>query len=403
MEKQSKNVGVSVLYGRKKDRNTVEIRLYFKREQKQIYISTGVSVKPDDWNKKLNVINPSVDFVSKQEKINETKYQIEYAIQKMEYENVEVTKEYFLKVYQGKVGGKTRHSQLLYMFCAAAIDRSNISDSSKKAQRRTVVLIKEFSHTFTFDDVGYTMILEWDKFLHSKYDNLNTIAGHHKNLKKYLNMAYNDGVLNEEKFRNAKKFKAPKIKGSRGALMPEQVATIENLEYPEFSLLDNVRNMFLFACYTGLRISDVTGLEPEHIISGDSRGVLLKKPIYKLRHLNREIALPIEKLFDGKPLVLVKKYMDKYPGNKTVFNSYAHQIINRYLKIVAHDAAIKTPITFHYARHTFMTILALKTGNLFTVMDYGGITSVTTAQGYIHMAAKWIDKGLKSVDWTLTA
>ena len=75
--------------------------------------------------------------------------------------------------------------------------------------------------------------------------------------------------------------------------------------------------------------------------------------------------------------------------------------MNRYLKKVAFDAGIKTPITFHYARHTFLTILAYKSKDLFAVMDYGGITSVSTAQGYIHLASQWIDEGLKSIDWSL--
>ena len=403
MENSLKTATVSLVYGRIKGRNAVEIRIYFKKEQKQIYVSTGVTVQPSYWNKKRHIINPSKDFVSKQKKIDDIFFQVEYIIQKDEYENEWATKERFLKAFKGKDTKTKKRSPLVYLYCASAIERSNISDSSKKAQRHTGALLKEFSPRYTLDDISLALVEEWDKFLHTKYDNLNTIAGHHKNLKKYLNMAYNDGVLSEEKFRNFKKFKAPKIKGSRGALMPEQVMAIESLEYPEFSLLDNVRNMFLFSCYTGLRISDVTGLEPQHIISENSRGVLLKKPVYKLRHLDRMITLPIEKLFGGKPYGLVKKYMENTPESKTVFPPYAHPVINRYLKIVAHDAEIDTPISFHYSRHTFMTILALKTGNLFTVMEYGGVTSVTTAQGYIHMASKWIDKGLQTVDWSLTA
>ena len=45
--------------------------------------------------------------------------------------------------------------------------------------------------------------------------------------------------------------------------------------------------------------------------------------------------------------------------------------------------------------------MALKTRDLFAVMNYGGITSVNTAQGYIHMTSQWLDKGLQNVDWTL--
>ena len=334
MENSLKTATVSLVYGRIKGRNAVEIRIYFKKEQKQIYVSTGVTVQPSYWNKKRHIINPSKDFVSKQKKIDDIFFQVEYIIQKDEYENEWATKERFLKAFKGKDTKTKKRSPLVYLYCASALEKSNLNTSTKRSQMRTIGLLKEFSPASTLSDIGYSFMLEWDKFLHSQYNNLNTIAKHHKDMKKFMAMANIDGEIADDKYRGVRKFKAPKISGTRIALMPEQVLSIEDLEYPEFSLLDNVRNMFLFSCYTGLRISDVTGLEPKHIINEDSRGVLLKKPIYKLRNINRIITLPIEKLFDGKPYELIKKYQNGYAKGETIFPAYTHPVINKFLKIV---------------------------------------------------------------------
>ena len=396
-----KSVKVSTVYNRRKGRHRIEIRVYFKHDQSQIYLSTGISVPPEDWDKRLKAIKPSVDYIQKQRTIDQILDDVEFVARKLERENGEITKSSFLEAYRGEKSYQKKRDALFYLYCAKVVEESPISEGSKRAQRRTVSLIKEFSPTITFDEVNASFVKQWDNFLHTKYSNLNTIAGHHKDLKKFCYAANAEGLLSDDNFRSFKKFKAPKIKGTRVSLMPEQVEAIEKLEYPKLSLMDNVRNMFLFGCYTGLRISDITELERKHIVSGDSRGLLIKKPIHKLRHLNRIIELPVEKLFNGKPYKLMQLYMEKDPERETVFPHYAHQVLNRYLKKVAYDAKIDFDLTFHYARHTFLTIMALKTKDLFAVMNYGGITSVNTAQGYIHMASQWLDKGLQNVDWTL--
>ncbi len=138
-------VSIALVHGRKQGSNTVEIRIYFRQEQKQVYISTGVSVPPKAWNMKLKVINPSIDYVSKQEKINDLKYRIEYILQKLEYYKKEISKELFMAEFKGEATKSEKKPELLYQFCTRAIERSNISTSSKKSQRHTAVLLKEFS------------------------------------------------------------------------------------------------------------------------------------------------------------------------------------------------------------------------------------------------------------------
>ncbi len=396
---------VSLIHGVSKGTDQISCRIYFKGIRKQRYIRTGISIPKEYWLDKLQKINPAMNnSVELQGKLDSFLYRVNFALEKMKYDGMPIAPETFLQVFHkrdAKSKPKPSRGQLVHLFCAQALENSNIGASSKKSQVMSVKLIREFNPTLTFDEIDYETAVAWDKFLHEKYTNMNTIANQHKVFRKFLNEAVRSDLLTSRQYHRFKELKAPRITGTREALYPKQVKAIEDLDYPPFSTLDNVRNLFLFGCYTGLRISDLTSLSKSDIVDGDERGVLIKKNVYKLRKFNRQVSLPIEKLFAGKPLKLVEKYMAEYPESETVFRAYTHQVLNRYLKRIAHDAGIKMPITFHYARHTFLTILALKTKDLFAVMDYGGITSVNTAQGYIHMASKWIDEGLNTIDWTL--
>jgi len=60
--------------------------------------------------------------------------------------------------------------------------------------------------------------------------------------------------------------------------------------------------------------------------------------------------------------------------------------VNRYLKTLMNDCEIDKLLTFHVARHTYLTHLARTTGNLFKVMKYAGLRKTETAMVYVHLA-----------------
>lgn len=396
-----KEVKVITLHGRRKDDKTVWVRIYFPVDQKQVFLSTGVTVEPEYWDEKARRVKPIMyDSYEVQEKIDKFVYDIKYQLNKLHYNGKEITRDVFLEAI-GRKQKKNEKSAPVFWHLYELIESSPISASTKKAHRQTAKLFQRFNPNLTFDEITSETAVQWDEFLHSHYTNLNTIAGHHKVLVTYFNKAALRNLISYEQLNKYKEFKRPQIKGTREALHPGEVKAIEDLEYPKFSLLDNIRNLFLFGCYTGLRISDITELEDKHLAKDSGRGMVIRKEIHKLRHIGRKIELPIETLFGGKALEIIKYYKEETANSPYLLPHYAHQVMNRYLKQVAHDAKIDKNITFHYARHTFLTILAMKVRDLFVVMDYGGITSVNTAQGYIHMAAKWQDEKIKKVDWSL--
>jgi site-specific recombinase XerD len=80
------------------------------------------------------------------------------------------------------------------------------------------------------------------------------------------------------------------------------------------------------------------------------------------------------------------KQSDIVTGYKLSPVAITNPEVNRYLKTLMNDCDIDKLLTFHVARHTFLTHLARTTGNLFKVMKYAGLRKTETAMVYVHLA-----------------
>lgn len=158
-----------------------------------------------------------------------------------------------------------------------------------------------------------------------------------------------------------------------------QYLTIEELRKVAQTPIQNkvVRQMFLFACFSGLRISDVLSLRWEQIIE-DKRGARIEKRQKKTKNMVY-LPLPAEAM---KYLPERKKEGLVWPRtpNRTTIDVGIARWINR--------AGIKKHITFHCARHTYATLLLTNDVDLYTVSKLLGHKNISVTQIY----AKVIDK-----------
>jgi site-specific recombinase XerD len=67
------------------------------------------------------------------------------------------------------------------------------------------------------------------------------------------------------------------------------------------------------------------------------------------------------------------------------------QKVNFHLKTVSVDCNSPFPLTFHVARHSFCTRIAMQTGSVFEVMRYAGILKIDTAMIYVNLAKMFAD------------
>ncbi len=182
---------------------------------------------------------------------------------------------------------------------------------------------EEFNKTkLTF---GSMDLLFYDAFInfliYNQKMNNNTAYKNISLLKTFLNWSYERGINNYDYF---KKFKKKEYQVDIVTLTEEELLRIENLDLTNNQRLDKARDLFLFACYTGARFSDI-----ENISGAD-----IKNEIWFLRQVKTRTITEIP-LFD-RALNILKKYKD-YEYTLPVISN---QKLNKYIKEFCMEASL---------------------------------------------------------------
>ena len=136
--------------------------------------------------------------------------------------------------------------------------------------------------------------------------------------------------------------------------------------------------MFVFSCYTGLAYVDMQKLTADNLVIGIDG----HKWIYTFR-TKTKIKSNVPLL--PPALAILEKYKDnpEAVANGRLLPMITNIKTNAFLKEVADLCGIKKNLTFHMARHTFATTVALSNGvPIETVSKILGHTKVTTTQIY---------------------
>jgi len=192
----------------------------------------------------------------------------------------------------------------------------------------------------------------------------NTINRHVQNVMLTLRQAKSDGLISE----------LPQIK----RLLPKKEKVIRDyFTIDEIRLLDTTecekplyKQAFLFACFTGLRYSDLCNLQPS-MIGNDMI-------IIRQRKTAEPVRIPLTEN--------AKKYLpDGWKDMSYIFKLPDPNALNYVLKIWAKKAGLTKNIHVHVARHSFATNLISAGADLYVTSKLLGHTSIATTQVYAHM------------------
>ena len=160
---------------------------------------------------------------------------------------------------------------------------------------------------------------------------------------------------------------------------PEYVDELLSIYHKEFSLerITVVRDVFIFAAFTGLAFIDVQQLSPEHIVKDNNENLWIRKPRQKTKNMCNIPLLDI-------PLEILRKYAD-YPACKkkgVLLPVPCNQKMNSYLKEIADLCLIKKNLTTHCFRHSYAVIQISLGTDIYTVSKMLTHKNVTTTQIY---------------------
>lgn len=365
-----KAIDISFVHGRlpriKEGKKQVELRVYFPQSKERVYKSTGIWVKhfsdgkvgkrEENYEKLNRIINQQRDRV--QELYDD------FLLKKKDFKSSDLR-----RYYAGDDISINFND-----FFEQTLLKQAIRQSTYQNKLHTLHLLNEYNSNISFAEIDYSLIDKFNSFLVKKGMTTNTIYKIHSHIKSILKEAINMDYLFKSPYG---KFQVKKERKVKFSLTKDQVMRI----YQQPKSL--VRDAFLFSCCTGLRFSDVTRLKQENIKENDGKLYVVLDEMKKIE--GRGITNEINFVFDfGEEII------QSLTGES--FFPISHGYANAELKKIQRDAIseLKKPLTFHISRHTYLTHVAAKTGSIFAVMKYGGISNVSVAQGYVDMANRLI-------------
>lgn len=143
---------------------------------------------------------------------------------------------------------------------------------------------------------------------------------------------------------------------------------------------NQVKDAFIFACFTGLRLSDVRSL---------SWGKIRQMPDGKSLYVHTVMQKTQKSVNVPLSTMALRFLPEKGDADTPVFNLPASDaVISYHLKKWVKAGKINKKITFHCSRHTFATMMLTLGADLYTTSKLLGHANVTTTQIY----SKIIDK-----------
>lgn len=236
-------------------------------------------------------------------------------------------------------------------------------------------------------EINYSFITEYETYLRTESSySVNTTAKYIQRFKHIIIIAKNNGWIQSDPFAN---YRIRLVKVDRGYLTEEELSAIMNRKF-SLKRLEQVRDLFIFSCFTGLAYIDVYSLREIHIRkSFDERLWIMKK--------RKKTGIQSNILLLDVPKMILEKYKDKFSDGK-VLPVLSNQKMNAYLKEIADFSGIKKNLTFHLARHTFATTVTLAKGvPIETVSKMLGHTSIKTTQIYARITDSKIGNDMQEL------
>lgn len=204
--------------------------------------------------------------------------------------------------------------------------------------------------------------------------------------KRIIIIARNNGWIVGDPFAN---YKIRLKRVDRGYLTEEELQKIIKKELVS-ERLEQVRDLFIFSCFTGLAYIDVKNLKEENIRKSFDGSLWI---MTKRQKTDTTVNVPLLKI----PQKILKKYRGKMKGDQ-ILPVISNQKLNSYLKEIADVCGINKNLTFHMARHTFATTTTLAKGvPIETVSKMLGHTNISTTQIYARITNTKISSDMKEL------
>lgn len=370
------------------------VRISVNGEQERI--NSTLDIEPELWDSKAS---KAIGRTNKILAFNKRLEDIKYILQDHYYQLINthgfVTAEMVKNAYMGITAKEESLMPIYDEFLAETKKMVGINRSDKtyqkyeRCKRRIVEFMKK---KYNINDIPLRelkpkFLSDFEVFLATEYKcKQNTVYKFLQLFRMVLVKAQREGISFPDPYLN---HKMRKERVDRGYLTEEEVLAIATKDI-NIRRLDQVRDVFIFACYTGLAYADISTLRAENIKK------MFDGKLWIVTHRQKtktNVNVPL--------LPTAARILQKYEGqflNGEILPMLSNQKTNAYLKEIADICGIEKNLTFHLARHTFATTMTLGKGvPIESVSKMLGHTNIQTTQIYARITNEKISKDMENL------
>lgn len=373
---------------------SIVIRITVNGEYERL--NSTLSIEPELWDSKAaKAIGRTQKILDFNKRIDEIRYVLQDHYYELQKTHGYVTAEMVKNAYMG-ITAKAESLMPIYdEFLAETKKMVGINRSDKtyqkyeRCKRRVVEFMKEkYNRTdIPLRELKPKFLTDFSVFLATKYKcRQNTVYKFLQLLRMVIIKAQRDGISFPDPYLS---YKMTQEKVDRGYLSEDEVIAIATKEI-SIPRLDQVRDVFIFACYTGLAYSDLAQLRAENIKK------MFDGKLWIVTHRQKtktNVNVPLLPMAEK----ILRKYEGKYLDGE-LLPILSNQKTNAYLKEIADICGIEKNLTFHLARHTFATTMTLGKGvPIESVSKMLGHTNIQTTQIYARITNEKISHDMENL------
>ncbi len=383
----------------KDDKAPIYARVTVNRERAEISIKKRIHV--DNWNNGRGMAKGKSPKISRLNSyLEQIRSQLTECYQELVVNKEAITPEAIKNKFYGiEETGKTLKELVEYHNVSMDLNLKwgTLKNYHTTARYIELFLQKSMNREDIFlSELNYRFITDFEFYLrkhkptdHQRPMRNNAVMKHLERLRKMVSMAVRMEWLDKDPFA-AYKLHFKKVE--REFLTETELAAIEKKKF-KMERLNYVRDLFVFACYTGLSYIDMANLAPNNIRKGING---MSWIVTQREKTSTPIRIPILK----QAQLLIDQYKNhpRSENKGTVFPNISNQKLNSYLKEIADLCEIDKNLTFHLARHTFATTVTLTNGvPIESVSKMLGHTNLKTTQIYAKVVEKKIATDMEAL------
>lgn len=355
MTAQSINILFVISATRKNKKGLVPLVCRITYLGKRKPFATGLFINPENWfnslqlakppNKDNNQINTQLSLI-KQEinqaflflQVQKEQFDVDDIYLKFKGEDIKQAKT-LMEVF-------TLHNTKMNALIGIEYTKSTYSKFTEAKQHIEDFLFNQNKKkNILLEDINLKFLQDFDYYLKTKkgFKQI-TINKSIQRVRKIIKLAIAEGFLFTDPFLL---YKPKKVINNVTYLATEELFELENHIFSQ-PRLDQVRDLFVFCCYTGLPYQEMANLTQNSIVKKFDDKLWIDMYRQKTK---KQLSVPL--------LPKAISILEKYQEHKSILPVISNQKFNSYIKEIAEIIGIEKKLTHHIARKTFATTVLL--------------------------------------------